>query len=97
MQTKNICKRGLPCVYFLDFSAIDPRMQTGINRGPLMQYFAYGDLVTKAPYAYNNHMQTVRDWTIPILAHMHMVIIWRSPYTYGNPQMHTGIHLFFAG
>jgi hypothetical protein len=66
MKTKTFCKWGLPYANFLDFLALDPCIQTGIKRGPHMQIFAYGDLVTKSPYAYNNHMQTVSDWTIPI-------------------------------
>jgi hypothetical protein len=44
---------GDPHMHFL---AIDPRMQMGIHRDLHMQIFAYGDLVTKSPYAYNDHM-----------------------------------------
>ncbi len=64
MQTKTFCKWGLPFAIFLDFLAIDPCIQMGIKRGLHTQLFAYGDLVTKSLYAYNNHMQMVSDWTI---------------------------------
>ncbi len=62
-------------------------MQTGINRDPHVQIFAYGDLVTKSPYAYNNHMQMISDKTIPIC-------IW---WSYGDPRIHTVIPICIRG
>jgi hypothetical protein len=57
METKTFCKQGLPYANFLDFLAIDPHIQMGIKRGPHMQIVAYGDLVTKSPYADKDHLQ----------------------------------------
>ncbi len=41
---------------FWGFLAIDPRIQTGIKRGPHMQIFTYGNLVTISPYADKDHL-----------------------------------------
>jgi hypothetical protein len=68
-------------MHFFDYLAKDPRIQMGIKRGPLMLFFAYGDLVTKSPKCRQKPFAN-------------RLVTGLSPYVYGtyaNHRTHMGI------
>jgi hypothetical protein len=53
--------KGIPiCIFLGLLYDRSPYANRDQQRSPYA-FFAYGDLVTTSPYAYNNHMQKVSD------------------------------------